>query len=123
VLFGGHDDSAVVSLTASEEVQLLASGSSNGQIAVWFIENGRLDFAFESEGCELTALAFVKNHKALISACSNGVLTLWSLIKREDPHAAVIRVLNSFWTKNVYQGVQISSFIEVFAHDVGFLRD
>ena len=80
--FIGHDKSEILCLCYSPKLNLLASASRNGMIAIWDIEVGKLETVFQADQHEITALEFSEQYPVLVSCNDNGVLNLWGVSKK-----------------------------------------
>lgn len=57
VMTGAHKDTEITSLVYSEKFSLIATGSTNGRIAIWEFESGKLEnILIAREKGEITCL-------------------------------------------------------------------
>ena len=67
-MMGGHKGSDITCIAFSSMFGLVASGSSNGLIAVWDFELAKLEAALFGHNKEISSLKFVEPYPILISS-------------------------------------------------------
>ena len=76
---GGHDDSQITAIKFSQELSLLATGSANGMVTIWDMENACHAATFSGHADKVLDLAFLTPFAVLASASVDGHLCLWQL--------------------------------------------
>jgi len=75
---GGHA-ADICALAYSKNLELIASGSTDGGIVVWSFEYGRLEGRCDTAAAAVGALAFVEPYNVLLSADTAGTFQLWAM--------------------------------------------
>lgn len=77
---GGHKDSEITAMVYSEKFSLIATGSTNGRIAIWEFESGKLESILVArEKGEICCLAFGEPYPVLLSAGAGAVINVWGI--------------------------------------------
>jgi len=76
---GGHDDSQITAIKFCQELALLATGSANGMVTIWDMENACHAFTFHGHSDKVLDIAFLLPFAVLVSASVDGHLCLWQL--------------------------------------------
>ena len=79
VLKGGHQGSDITCITYSSYLSLIASGSSNGIVAVWDFEIGKLEGAVFGHEREVTSIVFLEPYPVMMTFSSDGIICMWNL--------------------------------------------
>jgi len=80
VMTGGHKDSEITAMVFSEKFSLIATGSTNGRIAIWEFDSGKLEnILVAREKGEITCLSFGEPYPVIISVGASGVVNIWGI--------------------------------------------
>ena len=72
-------DGRVNALTFSEENDLLVTGASSGELAVWFTPSGQLSDTVQTAAGQITSVAVAPRGKTVAVGSDQGSLTLWTI--------------------------------------------
>ena len=75
----GEARGSVVALAWSPDGQYLASGSTQGVIAVWRLEDGEQLYTLEDHDDAITALAWAPDSQHLASSSADGTVRVWQM--------------------------------------------
>ena len=102
IMSGGHRDSDINTMTYSPHLNLLASGSGNGLIAVWDLELGKLEHICLGHTAEITSLQFAEPFPILISGSADGTICIWGVRPCVEiyRHKCILRLINSIWKED-----------------------
>ena len=78
-MMGGHKGSDITCIAFSSMFCHIASGSSNGLIAVWDFELAKLEAALFGHNKEISNLKFVEPYPLLISSSLLGEILIWGV--------------------------------------------
>ncbi|EGR28930.1 hypothetical protein IMG5_166500 [Ichthyophthirius multifiliis] len=99
IMTGGHKDSEITTLTYSEKFKLIASASSNGYIAIWEFETGKLESILVArEKGDITTMSFGEPYPILITGGTSGVLNIWGIkgAPTQYIYRSIGRFINSY---------------------------
>lgn len=74
-----HHDSSIRSIILSRDEALLATGDDNGMIKIWNMAEGKLANMIDTQGGEVTALAFSPDGSRLASGSAASSVKLWQV--------------------------------------------
>jgi len=102
IMSGAHKDSDINAMTYSSHLNLLASGSGNGIIAIWDLELGKLEQICLGHTAEITCLQFLDPFPVLVSGSSDGSICVWAVRPCAElyRYKCILRVLNSMWRED-----------------------
>ena len=78
-MIGGHKGSDITCVAFSSMFGIIASGSSNGLIAVWDFELAKLEAALFGHTKDISSLKFVEPYPLLVSCSNSGELFIWGI--------------------------------------------
>lgn len=124
VFSGGHMESEILSLAYSSHLSLLASGSSNGIIAVWDLETGKLETLLLGHKNDINALEFAHPYPLLISGSNEGVICIWGVrpIIQKYKYICLLKIVNSVIENNEEKDISITSLISHTEISLGIPR-
>jgi len=113
VFSGGHLESEILSLAYSSHLSLLASGSSNGIIAVWDLETGKLETLLLGHKNDINALEFADPFPLLISGSNEGMICIWGVrpIMQKYKYICLLRIVNSIWENGEEKHISITALV------------
>ncbi len=99
IMSGAHRESDINAMAYSSHLNLLASGSGNGIIAIWDLELGKLEQVCLGHTADITALQFLDPFPILVSASSDGSICVWGVRPCAEiyRYKCIMRILNSSW--------------------------
>ena len=124
VFSGGHMESEILSLAYSSHLSLLASGSSNGIIAVWDLESGKLETLLLGHKNDINALEFADPFPLLISGSNEGIICIWGVrpIIQKFKYICLLRIVNSIWEKGEEKHISITGITTQTEPGLGVAR-
>jgi len=110
VFSGGHLESEILALAYSSHLSLLASGSSNGIIAIWDLETGKMETLLLGHKNDINALEFADPFPLLISGSNEGIICVWGVrpIIQKFKYVCLVRIVNSVWEKNEEKHISVT---------------
>jgi len=66
VLCGGHQNVDITTMAYSSHFTLLATGSSNGLVAIWDFETGKMDGLLVNAQCEIGGIDFADAYPVVV---------------------------------------------------------
>lgn len=99
VMSGAHRDSDINAMAYSSHLNLLATGSGNGLIAVWDLDLVKLEQVCLGHTSEITAIQFAEPFPIMISSSSDGSICIWGVRPCVElyRYKCIMRILNSVW--------------------------
>lgn len=79
VLCGGHNNAEILSMAYSTHFTMLATASSNGLVAIWDFETGKMDGVLVNQQSEIVAMDFAEPFPVIVVAQSNGAISIWNI--------------------------------------------
>ena len=76
----GHTDAAILSLSLSNDNELLASGDANGKVKVWKLSSGKCLRQYKAHDSSVTCLALSRDASRLLTGCSDGACREFGLV-------------------------------------------
>lgn len=124
VFSGGHLESEILSLAYSSHLSLLASGSSNGIIAVWDLETGKMETLLLGHHNDINALEFAHPFPLLFSGSNEGIICVWGVrpIIQKYKYICLLKIVNSIWENNEEKVISITSLASHTDVGIGMLR-
>lgn len=116
---GGHQGSDITCITYSAYLSLIASGSSNGIVAVWDFEIGKLEGAVFGHKREITTIAFLEPYAAMITCSSDGMICIWNVksYSGRPRFKCLARLKNTSWSGIQDEKAAISVTVNlIFSH-------
>ena len=115
-LSGAHAGSAIMSFAFSAHLSLVATGSSNGIIAVWDYEMSRVEGMCLGHTREITCLQFLDPYSVLLSTAQDGTMYLWGVRNSPIKHryscfARLVNIRHLPGTEGLYYIGTIPYFI------------
>mmetsp|Transcript_41306 Transcript_41306/g.36654 ORF Transcript_41306/g.36654 Transcript_41306/m.36654 type:complete len:270 (-) Transcript_41306:1051-1860(-) len=104
IMSGAHKDSDIITMDYSANLNLLATGSANGMIAIWDFESGKLESICLSHNADITHLKFADYFPILISASSDGTMCVWP-VRPSNQHQnninnCILKIHHSEWKED-----------------------
>ncbi|OMJ89930.1 hypothetical protein SteCoe_7819 [Stentor coeruleus] len=124
VMKGGHQGSDITCITYSPYLSLIASGSSNGIVAIWDFEIGKLEGACFGHKRDITAISFLEPYPVMITFSSDGMICLWN-IRAHNGKArfrCIARFKNTSWTGSQDEKSAISVTLNIISCQKGIQR-
>lgn len=84
VFIGGHEESEISSLKYLEQQSILFSGSDNGLISVWDLENAKHLTVLLGHTCRIVSISLVEGYSALLTVSADGHVCIWKLGGRNN---------------------------------------
>ena len=105
VLCGGNQNAEILSVSYSAYFTLLASGSSNGLVAIWDLETGKMDGLLVNEVSEVVAIEFMDPIPVVVTGQSNGMVSLWTVksTSHYQRYRCILRISNTVFNGSVPQ--------------------
>jgi WD40 repeat protein len=97
VLCGGHQNADILAMAYSMHFTMLATASSNGLVAIWDFETGKMDGLLVNQQCEVVGIDFGDPFPVIVVGQSNGMVSVWT-IKQASSHArfkCLLRIMNT----------------------------
>jgi len=106
---GGHKTYSITCMQYSEQLSLIATGDSNGQVNVWDYEKSRIEYICKAHSEEILDLKFIDPYPLLLVSSCDGAISLWGV--RGAPKLTRYNCLACFL--NVYEcsAIPVTSFI------------
>lgn len=123
-LRGGHQESDITCVTYSPYLSLIASGSSNGIVAVWDFEIGKLEGACFGHKRDITAISFLEPYPVIITFSSDGMICIWNLriYPGRQKFRCITRLRNLSWNGNEDEKTSISVCLNLISNQKGIIR-
>ena len=87
----------ITSLAFDEHLGLVATGSNVGKIAVWDIENLKIEAFMAGNSKDISSLAFISPYPLLVAGCSDGLIWIYG-VRGIDPnykYTCLLRIENT----------------------------
>lgn len=99
LMTGGHQESDITCMAYSSHLSLLASGSTNGIVAIWDFELAKLEAACLGHVREISALVFTDPYPILCSMALDSVACFWTVrpYAGQNRYHCFLRVQNRSW--------------------------
>ena len=123
-LRGGHMGSDITCVTYSPYISMLASGSSNGLVAVWDFEIGKLEGACFGHKREITTISFLDPYPVILTCSADGMISLWNIrhYAGKQKFRCIARIRNISWTGSEDEKASICTCINIISNQKGIAR-
>ena len=124
VLCGGHSNAEILSMAYSSYFTMLATASSNGIVAIWDFETGKMDGVLINQPNEVVSIEFAEPYPILAVAQSNGAVSIWTIkVTPQFPRfRCILRVMNTTYENNVPKAIPLTSIVIVSDYTIGFIK-
>lgn len=109
-LGGGHKTD-ITAMAFSEHLSLIATGSSDGTIAIWDYEMSRLEGLCVGHTKDITCLAFLGTLPALVSASLDTYLSIWPVrTPNKNKYTCIACMKNIYQLENSFYSANVPAF-------------
>ncbi|OMJ82114.1 hypothetical protein SteCoe_17280 [Stentor coeruleus] len=124
VMKGGHQGSDITCITYSPYLSLIASGSSNGIVAIWDFEIGKLEGACFGHKRDITSISFLEPYPVMITFSIDGMICLWNIRAHvgKGRFRCLARFKNTSWAGSQDEKSAISVTLNIITCQKGIQR-